>query len=200
MPAPDVLLFDLGGVVIDIDVKRIFARWARHADCDVSHVAAHMRFDGAYHRYERGEIDLEEFFADVRRVLGFDLSHDQLLDGWNNIFVGEMPGIDATLAAAKAHRPLYAFSNTNPAHEAHWSKHFATLIAHFKHVFVSSTIGLRKPDAAAFEHVVKEIGVPAQRILFFDDVLENVEGARAVGLQSVQVKTPGCVAEALRAL
>lgn len=200
MPAPDVLLFDLGGVVIDIDVKRIFTRWAQHAGCDVAHVAEHMRFDGAYHRYERGEISLEDFFADVRRMLGFDLTHAQLLDGWNNIFVGEMPDIAAALTAAKVNRPLYAFSNTNPAHEAHWSRHFAGLITHFKHVFVSSTIGLRKPDTAAFEHVVKEIGVPAPRILFFDDVLENVEGARAVGLQAVQVKTPGCVARALQML
>jgi putative hydrolase of the HAD superfamily len=65
---------------------------------------------------------------------------------------------------------------------------------------VSSTIGLRKPDAAAFRFVVKAIGVRAERILFFDDVLENVEGARACGLQTVHVRSRSDVAHALAAM
>ena len=50
----------------------------------------------------------------------------------------------------------------------------------FEKIFVSSTIGLRKPDAEAFHFVVGEIGVPAGRIVFFDDLQENVDAARAV--------------------
>jgi putative hydrolase of the HAD superfamily len=198
--APDVLLFDLGGVVIDIDVNRIFARWAEHAGCDLAHVTARVRLDGDYHRYERGEIGVREFFESVRTALGFNLSDDQLLDGWNAIFVGEMPGIAAMLDSAKRARPLYAFSNTNGAHVDCFSQRFSGVLTHFRHVFISSAIGLRKPDPAAFEHVVREIGVPAQRILFFDDVAENIAGAKAMGLQTVHVATRNSVAEALAQL
>jgi glucose-1-phosphatase len=67
-------------------------------------------------------------------------------------------------------------------------------------VFLSSSIGLRKPDPAAYDHVVKAIGVPASRIVFFDDVAENVAGARAVGLHAVQVKSSADIAETLAAL
>ena len=59
-------------------------------------------------------------------------------------------------------------------------------------------MGSRKPDRAAFEHVAREIGVPAGRVLFFDDLEENVEGARATGMQAVLVRSPADVAEALR--
>jgi putative hydrolase of the HAD superfamily len=197
---PDVLLFDLGGVVIDIDTRRIFARWAELAGCDVNLIAARVRFDGAYHRYERGEISVQEFFADLRAGLNINLSDEQFLDGWNAIFVGEMPGIAAALENARRTRTLYAFSNTNGAHVDCFSQRFADVLSHFKHVFISSTIGLRKPDPAAFAHVVQEIGVPARRILFFDDVAENIAGAKAVGLQTVHVDTRGRVAEVLAAL
>jgi putative hydrolase of the HAD superfamily len=67
-------------------------------------------------------------------------------------------------------------------------------------MFLSSAIGLRKPDAAAYDHVVKAIGVPASRIVFFDDLAENIEGARARGLTAVHVTSPDDVARALTAL
>ena len=67
-------------------------------------------------------------------------------------------------------------------------------------MFLSSTIGMRKPDAAAYDHVVRAIGVPAQRIVFFDDLAENIEGARARGLTAVHVRSSNDVAGALEAL
>jgi HAD superfamily hydrolase (TIGR01509 family) len=111
-----------------------------------------------------------------------------------------MPGITPLLARAAKRMPLYAFSNTNNAHVEHFSKAYADALSHFREVFLSSSIGLRKPDAAAYDHVIRAIGVPASRILFFDDLAENVEGARARGLTAVHVTSPDHVAEALAAL
>ena len=124
----------------------------------------------------------------------------QFLEGWNAIFAGEMPGIAAMLARAGARLPLYAFSNTNGAHVEHFSQHYADVLGHFREIYLSSTIGLRKPEAAAYDHVVKAIGVPASRILFFDDSAENIAGARAQGLNAVHVRSPDDVAAALAAL
>ncbi len=123
-----------------------------------------------------------EFFAGLRESLGIDVTDAQLLEGWNAVFIGEMPGISALLARAARHLPLYAFSNTNSAHVEHFSRAYADVLGHFREIFLSSAIGLRKPDAAAYDHVVKAIGMPAQRIVFFDDLAANIEGARARGL------------------
>ena len=104
------------------------------------------------------------------------------------------------LARAGTRLPLYAFSNTNGAHVAHFSRAYADLLGHFREIYLSSTIGLRKPEAAAYDHVVKAIGVPASRIVFFDDSAENIAGARARGLAAVHVTSPDDAARALDAL
>ncbi|KIZ37132.1 MULTISPECIES: HAD-IA family hydrolase [Rhodopseudomonas] len=198
--AADALLFDLGRVVIDIDFERTLARWAHHAGCRPEDLAIRFSRDDVYQRHERGELDDAEFFARLREALGLTLSDAQLLDGWNATFIGAMPGIVPLLMRAAKHVPLYALSNTNPAHVAHFSQHFADLLGHFRDVFLSSNIGLRKPDAAAFAHVVAAIGIEAERIVFFDDLIENIEGARACGLIAVQVRSSDDVARALDAL
>jgi putative hydrolase of the HAD superfamily len=196
----DALLFDLGRVVINIDFGKAIACWAAHAGCDPSAVVARFVRDEAYRAHEIGLISDAAYFDSLRTGLGIGLSDAQLLEGWNAIFAGEMPGISALLARAARHLPLYAFSNTNRPHVEHFSKAYADLLGHFREMFLSSTIGLRKPDAEAYDHVVKAIGVPASRIVFFDDLAENVEGARARGLHAIHVRAPTDVENALAAL
>jgi putative hydrolase of the HAD superfamily len=198
--AADALLFDLGRVVIDIDFARAIACWAAHARCDPGVVEERFRRDVSYQQHEVGEIDTKTYFAGLQAVCAIDLSHEQFLEGWNAIFVGEVPGMAELLARAARQLPLYAFTNSNPDHELVFSRRFAPILANFKEIFVSSTIRLRKPNAAAYDHVVKAIGVPAERIVFFDDAIANVEGARARGLQAVHVRSTADVADALTAL
>lgn len=193
----DALLFDLGGVVIDIDFNRAFARWAQHASCNQALLRARFTHDRAFKLHEVGEISDDAYFASVRVSLGIDITNAELLDGWNAIYVGEIPGISELLSRVAAKIPVFAFSNSNPAHEMYWSKRYARLLSHFKEIYVSSTIGLRKPDAEAFEYVVKAIGVPSERIAFFDDNLQNAAGARRCGLQAVHVKSSCDIAKAL---
>ena len=198
--AADALLFDLGRVVLDIDFNKTLVCWAGHAGCDPAQFVGRFARDEIYHRHETGEISDAEFFAGLRHALGIGISDAQFLEGWNAIFAGEMPGIAPLLARAAKRLPLYAFSNTNSAHVEHFSATYAGVLGHFREMFLSSAIGLRKPEAAAFDHVVKAIGVPAERIVFFDDLAENIEGARKRGLTAVHVRSPDDVAEALAAL
>jgi HAD superfamily hydrolase (TIGR01509 family) len=174
----DVLLFDIGRVVLDISFDRVMASWAGHAGCAPADLASRFAVNDSFKHHEIGRIDDAAFFANLRDTLGVSLTDAQFLEGWNAIFTGEMPGIAPLLAGAAKRMPLYAFSNTNPAHVAHFSVAYADLLSHFRTVYLSSTIGLRKPDAEAYDHVVKAIGVPASRILFFDDTAANIEGAR----------------------
>jgi putative hydrolase of the HAD superfamily len=62
---------------------------------------------------------------------------------------------------------------------------------------VSHEIGARKPEAAAFEAVVRDIGIAPSRTLFFDDAAENVAGARVCGLRAVEVATSADIERAL---
>jgi glucose-1-phosphatase len=196
----DALLFDLGRVVLDIDFSKALTCWAAHAGCAPADIAQRFVREESYRQHEVGKIDDAAYFEDLRKSLGIGITDAQFLEGWNAIFTGEMPGIAPLLARANRRLPLYAFSNTNRPHVEHFSKAYADVLRHFREMFLSSTIGLRKPDAAAYDHVVKAIGVPASRIVFFDDLAENIEGARARGLTAVHVTSPHDVANALAAL
>ena len=196
----DALLFDLGRVVLDIDFNKVMSIWAGHAGCAPDDVIARFVVDDHFRHHETGAIDDAAFFRNLRSSLGIAISDAQFLEGWNAIFAGEMPGIAPLLARAAARMPLYAFSNTNPPHVAHFSRTYSEVLGHFREIFLSSTIGLRKPDAAAYDHVVKAIGMPAQRIVFFDDSADNIAGARARGLIGIHVRSTDDVAKALAEL
>jgi putative hydrolase of the HAD superfamily len=205
-PAPlapgdaDALLFDLGRVVLDVDFTRVVACWAGHAGCEPSEIAARFAPDENYFHHERGTISDEAFFDSLRTSLAIAISDEQFLEGWNSIFVGEMEGIADLLERASRRLPLYAFSNTNRPHVETFTRMYPEVLGHFREIYISSTIGMRKPEPEAFDHVVGAIGVPASRIVFFDDLAENIEGARARGLKAVHVRSVSDVADALKAL
>lgn len=198
----DALLFDLGRVLIALDTARMHARWAQLAGVPLSHVneraAARIVGSGIFRGHERGEIADAVFFAYLRRELEIELTDDQFLDGWNAIFVGEMPGIRETLSRVHGKLPLYVFSNTNAAHQVCWARQFADLLASFRKVYASNEIGVRKPDPEAFRTVVAAMRIAPERVLFFDDSAENVHGARAAGLMAAQVASAADIDAALR--
>ena len=72
------------------------------------------------------------------------------------------------------------------------------VLRQFEVVFESFTVGLRKPDREAFEFVADSIEVPLGRILFFDDSLENVNGAIGCGMRAVLVRSTEDIRSALR--
>jgi glucose-1-phosphatase len=184
-----VLLFDLGNVIINVDFAKAINVWSDYAGVNPEILKSQFSFDTSYERHERNEITGTEYFASLRTLLGIHLTDSQLEEGWNAIYLGEVTGIQSLLKQAKQSFPLYVFSNTNPTHWAYASRHYADVLSLFEKVFTSSDLKKRKPHKEAFEAVVKDIGVKAETILFFDDLLENVAGARAAGLQTVHVKT-----------
>lgn len=193
----DALVYDLGNVLVEIDFGRVIARWAALADVSPDSLARRFSHGAAYEAHERGEIDAAAYYASLREELGVALDDAALEDGWNAVFG---PPIEATLELVRRLAPAvpqYIFSNTNAVHHACWSQAYAAALAPVRSHFVSHRMGKRKPDRAAFEHVAREIGVPIERVLFFDDLAANVEGARAAGMQAVVVRSPADVAAAL---
>ena len=185
----DALLFDLGGVVMGIDWDPMFRRWAEACDRSPGELRRLWAPDEAYERHERGEIGADEYFASLRSSLQVELSNAELSEGWTAIYLGEAPGIRTLLSTLEGRLPLYAFTNSNATHQAFWASRYAEVLRSFRKVFVSSEIGVRKPERAAFAAIAAAIDVPLERILFFDDTLANVEGARAVGMPAVHVRS-----------
>jgi len=194
------LLFDLGGVVIDISVERALRHWAPSSRLTIEQMRGRLAADEPFRQHERGELPAAAYFAHLRRVFELQASDQQIADGWNAILVGENTESLRLVASARRHLPCYAFTNTSHTHQAAWTNAFPNVVSAFERIFASPELGLRKPERAAFEAVTQEIGVEPRAVLFFDDLLENVEGARAAGLQAVHVRGHQDIREALEAI
>ena len=197
MASLEAIVFDLGGVLIDIDFQRAFHAWARAAGVSPDAIAARFAVDEACFAHERGELDDAGYFAHLRSLLGIDIPDAGMLAGWNAIIGEPIPGIEALVRRAARQWPLYVFSNTNPAHMAHFTPRLRDLFGHFRAVFTSCEIGRRKPDPEAFGRLAARVGVDPAKIVFFDDVQANVQGARQAGLQAFRVTTPQEIEAAL---
>ena len=197
---PKALLFDLGGVIIDVDFRRAFRAWEPLSQLSLEEIAQAFRFDIQYEKHERGEITAFEYFDHLRSVLFLKEDYVRIAEGWNSIYVGEISETICMVQSARAHFPCHAFTNTNATHHVTWSAMFPTITSLFDRVFTSHEIGHRKPEKQAFEHIAHAVGVPLDSMMFFDDLLENVEGAKSAGLQAIHVRSPRDVRNALQGI
>ena len=196
----EALLFDLGGVIIDIDFEPTLQAWAQFSPLTLAEIRTRMSMDAVYQQHERGEIESVVYFQHIRNLFELDATDEEIERGWNAIFVGEFTQTIEAIFAVRDQVRCFAFSNTNASHQKAWEGRYTHALSAFERVFVSSELGLRKPDRAAFEAIERETGIELSKILFFDDSAENIAGARAAGLQAVWVQTPNDVINALHQL
>lgn len=189
-----VILFDLGGVLVEntgeqglssllpyqLSRQEIWARWLA---------------SDAVRRFECGQISPEVFaarFIEEWRLAVGPAAFMEVFTTWPR---GLFDGAAALVRDLRAQHRVACLSNTNALH---WAR-FPELPALFDASFASHLTGFLKPDPEAFEHVLRELEVRADAVCFFDDLLQNVEAARKVGIHAVQVRTFAEVEPALRA-
>jgi putative hydrolase of the HAD superfamily len=148
-------------------------------------------------RHERGEISASEYFAFIRKILELQADDKTIIRGWNAVLVGEIEQTVKLLYKVSKQFPCYLLTNSNKTHEAHWRVLCKRSLEAFTDIFVSSTIGYRKPEPMAFEYVARSTGCFLESSLFFDDTLSNIEGACSIGLQAFHVRTPADIQNAL---
>ncbi len=200
-PDVDFVIFDLGNVLIDIDYSR-----AMNLMKAALPAALHHRVDTCYaaefHKaYERGEIDSPSFRNAFRDYFEQSWSDPEVDYLWNSL-LGELPAYRLDLVRRlKTKYQVGILSNTNQIHvdavhellqAEHGMSNFYPL---FDRVFYSQEMGLSKPSAAIYQQLLLELGTTPSRVLFFDDLLANVEGAAGLGIQAVQVTSPNTIFE-----
>lgn len=183
------VVFDLGGVLIDIDFRRAFAEWGRSARILPGSLLERFRFDAAYEAHETGELGHAAYFQHLRGVLRVAISDDELKRGWNAIFGDPIAGMAEILSTLGPIVPLYVFSNTNSTHSDYWRSKYERLLRPIRQVFCSCELRARKPAPQAFWAVCSSIGVEPKDVVFLDDLTENVQGASAAGLTAYQVRS-----------
>lgn len=184
----ECILFDLGGVLVHVDPGQTFARWAQSTAAARKLATAAWQLPEAK-LLETGRITPASFADRIIATYGLQVSRDDFLQDFQSWIRYEYPGSIQLLDELKNTIQLACLSNTN---QPHWRRMVDNMaVVHcFEQTFLSFETGLFKPDPRAYLHAARALGRDPGAILFLDDMAENVQGARAVGLQARQAKGP----------
>lgn len=183
-PKFDVLLFDLGGVLMDFAGFDELTRFIPGAPARSEIRDRWIRCE-AVRRFERGEIARDEFASSVIDELEITLSPSDFLRNFVEWAREPSPEAISLLRTLRTDYRIAALSNANELHTPLHRRRFKAVIETF---YFSDEIGAVKPDREIFEHVIRDLDVPPHRIAFFDDTPVNVEGAREAGIEAGRVE------------
>ena len=194
------LLFDLGGVLVDIDFQLAFEQFEMLSRLDQLEIKNRFQMDQAYRDHEIGKIEWPEYASHLRYKLELDAIDDDIANAWNAIFKDQITETINMIKQINTDIDCFMFSNTNTKHHEYWSHKYPQVTSLFKQVFVSSELNLRKPDVEAFEAVCRSTGYQSKDFIFFDDTQENIDGAISAGLDAVLVNGSADVIRKLKKL
>ena len=196
------ILFDLGGVLIDLAPSRVFEHWAKAADVTPASLAARWKIEAAYKAHEEGKMEFIEFTSHLQKQLGISITQSDWKTGWNALLGQPFPELLPRLSALAKRIPLYCFSNTN---QTHWTALTARtnhpqLGGFFQKTYLSYAIGRRKPNVESYRWVTNDMGYRPTDIAFLDDNAANIHGAKRAGLCTTHVTSPKVVIDFLDTL
>jgi putative hydrolase of the HAD superfamily len=190
MEAINTILLDLGGVLIDVDYHASARAFKELGYADFDTLYSKAKQDHVFDDFETGRLSPADFRTRIAELLGAPITPEQVDVCWNAM-LGSLPQERIRLVQRLKERyQVLLLSNTNaihvPAFEAIIARENG--IADFKGLFhgayYSCEIGLRKPDAGAFHHVLAKHGATPASTLFIDDSIQHVVGAKAAGLSA----------------
>jgi len=179
----DVLLFDLGGVIVPwVGLEALADRENISREAIVEKL---VRSD-VFNAYEIGACDNQTFLHSLVDLFSLNISTDEAAHLWNSWVLPPYAGVIDTLQALKKKYTVACLSNTNDLHWQHLNHMFKTHEV-FDFDFASYQIKAAKPDARSYEIPLEKMGIDAAQVTFFDDTLVNVEAARKLGMTAHQV-------------
>ena len=191
---PSVLVFDLGGVLVDTSG---FDRLNELLGTPIALSALKDAWlvSPAVRRFELGISSPEEFARSLVGEWGLACQPRDFLAEFAAWPKGLYPGVTELLTQLRQRYKVVCLSNSNVLH---WAR-MRGFLEHFHLALSSHLLGLIKPDPACFNRALQECGVPATAVAFFDDSLANVVSARALGIRGIHVSGFAQVERAARA-
>lgn len=190
------ILFDLGGVLLELDGPPIKADWANKPLTHEQNWLAWMN-SPVVKQFETGKLSADEFVTQVIPDLGLQVTETVFRQAFIEWPKALFEGAPEILQVLKPNYTLAFFSNTNELHLPRLLKELA-LAEYFHHTFASYDIGYFKPDESGFAFVCDAMQVSPSEVLFIDDNQINVDGARRAGLRAEQAHGIDAVSAVLR--
>ena len=187
------IIFDLGGVIIDIDFHESIKAYSEISTLSTQEVLKRADSSSIFIEYEKGLISDEEFRMGIRLLLDCNVSDNTIDNAWNALLLNIPSHRWDWLGKAKQSYNTYILSNTNATHIRRFHEIVDRSIGAdefyglFDKVYYSSDIKMRKPDQEIFEYVLDQNNLSPEETLFIDDNEENIAAAKNVGIQVFHV-------------
>jgi|TARA_Y100000310_G_scaffold326357_1_gene391156 putative hydrolase of the HAD superfamily len=183
----EVLLFDLGGVLIELSGVPTMRDWSGETSDEM--IWQRWLSSAIVRKFEAGGCTPMEFADGIVEEFDLPVSAEEFIQAFTHWPKLPFSGAVEMLKELRPSFTLACLSNTN---ELHWDRFCeeSDLMQQFHHSFPSHLTGLLKPDRIVFDHVKDELAIEPSKILFFDDNQLNVDGAMEAGLCAL--KTIAC--------
>ena len=185
----DTIIFDLGGVLIDIDYQ---ATTSAFRDLGVTDFELHynqLQQESLFDAFEKGELSGQHFINKLMNIVPKGATPNQIVSAWNAM-LGNFPlkKIELLKRVREKHT-IFLLSNTNAIHMPivykNWNKVSTIPFSEaFDQVFLSFEIGRRKPDVETFQWVLHKNNLNPEKTLFIDDSPQHIAGAEKAGLKT----------------
>ncbi len=195
-----LVIFDLGNVVFRVDWQPMFDIWSEASSMPSEELRKGFQFDENFEAFERGQLKGSEFHQCLCRTLGAEFSYNDFVRGWNAIYQETFEHIGLNLSLLKDKMRIVAFTNTNEVHGLVWPERYRDVLTNFEHIFISSEMGVRKPEAEGFTRILNHCGVKPGEVVFFDDLKLNVDAAAALGIRAFLVDSPDVISAFVNSL
>lgn len=195
------IVFDYGGVIIDLYMDRTYQAFANLGVTNLPSLMGQLKDTHVFYQFEIGALGAEAFINRLLNLLPPHLNYDgetvyKVIAAWNAM-LGEIPKERLELLTnLKSNYNTFLLSNTNALHisavdQYLKSAHGVDSIAPYFHkVYYSYKVGLRKPNADIYEHLLKQENLNPAETLFIDDNLPNIEAANALGIVTHHLQSP----------
>lgn len=190
------IIFDLGGVLLDIDFSATQKAFENLGVENFHSFYTQHHVDDLFEKLEMGAISPDVFYEQLRVKTKLPLSDAEIMKAWNAMLLNFSEAKMNWLYNISKSYNLYLFSNTNKIHHDYFYSLFKSnfngkeLDSYFIKAWYSHEMGIRKPHATAFSTILKAERLHPSETLFIDDTIGNIEGAKEAGLHTFHLKAP----------
>ena len=193
------IIFDLGGVIINLSTQTTVEQFARLGDVKPENVTNRMMQSSEFHDYEKGLISDDRFRDIVRDMLKVQASDSEVDRCWNAMLLDIPMQRIRLLERLKSKYRIFLLSNTNEIHLNCFNGIVKELTGqpsldyYFERAYYSHRMKMRKPDQEIYEVVLRDNGLIPGQTIFLDDNLSNLKGAELCGINTFHIQHPDLI-------
>ncbi len=175
-------IFDMNGILLDYDIRTIKQKVSNATNIPFEEI--HKTWvDEKYVQNEKGHLSSEDYYKHYSSKVSLNWTYDQWVKEWTDIVTVNQAG-DKLFKILRKKFPVYILSNLGEHHKIAAEGFDPDFWKRANYNFLSYELGLIKPDSNIYLKACKEIDYKPEDCYFFDDKIENVEGAQEAGLQA----------------